>query len=83
MTAYLGTIQQESNNENRNDRLFPEKEGWVTSDVEWLKETYHPGWVVFDTSSTDLIGLQPPGKDAIVQNDSYELYTFETVANAV
>lgn len=62
------------------DRLFPEREGWITDDVEWLARQYEPDWVVFDLTRPDPVSLAPPLDEApTVGTDAYELYPFEAV----
>jgi len=77
---YTGNAMDDSGIIDAWDRWFPEKEGWVTTDVEWLESEYDPDWVVFDTTFDETFGLAP-NSDAtpLLETDSFLLYPFEAI----
>jgi hypothetical protein len=57
------------------ENLYPEKEGHVTENVDWLQKQYDPDWVIFD-KRIDTKGLKPPDEEAVFNNEWYSVYTF-------
>jgi hypothetical protein len=67
------------------NRLFPEKHSRITDEVEWLRNQYDPDWVVYDLRwfESDLpCSLHRPSSEPKYANEQFELYSFDTVAEA-
>ena len=65
------------------NRLFPEKHSRITDDIEWLRDQYHPDWVVYDLRWFEPNlpnSLYLPSSEPIYANEHFELYSFDTVA---
>lgn len=62
------------------NRLFPDRYGYVTNDIEWLDEMYSPDWVIFELEKAKEhpeTGLQRPDAPPIYSNELFEVYPFE------
>jgi hypothetical protein len=64
----------------KRNRLYPEKEGWVTDDTDWLELEFDPDWILFDRTTADNApsnALSEPERDPQWESDTYALYRFE------
>lgn len=65
------------------DHLCPSEYGYITDDVEWLAEQYDLDWAVFNVSRRDEFDdteLKPPAVEPEYENDHFQLYRFDSVA---
>lgn len=67
------------------NRLFPERYGYVTQDIDWLESAYDPDWVIFDLEKLAEhpdTGLKKPTTKPVLRNDRYEVYCFEKLLSS-
>lgn len=77
---FLGTGYDTPETIAKRNRLYPEGEGWVTADTEWLASAFNPDWIVFDRGVSDNApedALAEPAHEPEWQSDEYALYSFE------
>lgn len=77
----LGGNSQSTERASREiNRLYPDTYDFVTDDVAWLADRYHPDWVVFDVEKLEEMpeatGLEQPGSTPVYANDNFEVYRF-------
>lgn len=77
-----GNTTEESTQEL--NTLYPNSYGFATDDVEWIRDTFDPTWVVFDTFKIEELGLEtnelaPPSTAPIYENEGFRLFRFESV----
>lgn len=77
---FLGTGYDTPEAIAKRNRLYPEGEGWVTADTEWLSSALDPDWMVFDRGVSESApgnALEEPTREPDWQSDGYALYRFE------
>ena len=77
---FLGTGYDTPEAIAKRNRLYPEGEGWVTADTEWLASAFDPDWIVFDrgvSKNAPENALGEPVREPEWQSDEYVLYKFE------
>lgn len=65
----------------KRNRLYPEKEGWVTDDTDWLESEFDPDLILFDRTTADNAppnALSEPDGNPIWESDAYALYDFKS-----
>jgi hypothetical protein len=78
---FLGTGFDTPEAVARQNRLYPDKEGWVTDDIAWLSSEFDPKWIVFDRRVADNsppTALSEPDREPLWESESYALYRFES-----
>jgi uncharacterized protein YggT (Ycf19 family) len=78
---FLGTGFDTPETIAKRNRLYPEKEGWLTADTEWLASAFDPDWIVFDRGVSDNApenALDEPAHEPEWQSDEYALYSFRS-----
>jgi len=78
---YLGNGNISQSDLRFRNRLFPEREGWVTDDIAWLDEAVEPDLLVFNRSKLEgspSNALREPGGEPIWESTEFAIYPFES-----